>query len=348
MKLVISHRSALRIWRAIRQGKIPQPTPVPNSSEVKLDSTLSGATELRKLLAKHTDNDENSVYLRRLMVIARNHPLSGVGKIDVLVTRRKQRHKSKILRPHLISANPPSSALCILYEGIYMVMPEYLLLLLAEELSQLELLAVAYEFCGTYSVDPDLKHGFQMGLSQLTTINAIKDFAGTAIGKRNIKKIRGMIPLLHERSASPRETDLACALSYSPELGGYWMGDFQMNPREQFEGDEAFVAGGVERYPDILFCNRKVIVEYDSKDFHSEEGKASLDKDRADGLRANGYEVVTITSLHFEKFESFLRAMVRVGSYMGSDVMAAQRSKDVATTRKEMVSWFQQANHQPL
>lgn len=348
MKLIPSHRSALRIWRSVRLGKFPLPTPLPPKAIPSLDRLISSNASLRAIAEAQAPRAQGHGALDVLLETGRDDSLSQAQPFDVLVTDRQSRHPARSIRHHLATSPLPPESLCLLFPGVYLPTPEYLLLQLAEELSEWELLAVAYELCGSYVIDPRLEFGFMPNVDPVSSQGKLRDYCQGARGKRNIRKVRAVCSMLHDGSASPRESDLATALSYPLDQGGFWMGSFQMNVRESFAGFRGYLAGGNDLYPDILFDARPLVVEYDSRAFHGTNDKADRDKDRADGLRAAGYEVVTFTNLQFSSLDKFVQGMARVGSYMGVDVLGPGMDPEIERARCRLLTWMRNPHHQPL
>ncbi len=124
------------------------------------------------------------------------------------------------------------------------------------------------------------------------------------------------------------------------------MGDFTLNADLLFQGEDAKLTGGTNRSPDILFCGTSVICEYDSRTFHANEEELERDKDRADGLRAIGYEVVTASSLHFRSQADMMRLMKRLSRCLRTSVES--EDPEVRAARAKLLGWVRSPNHQPM
>lgn len=347
MRLYLGHMSALRAWRQVRQGRLP----VPRRSACR--SVVDPATSAVELahcglgpLADTTPPDEATCILRGCARDPSGGPQAPLEQLDVLVAKRSQRHRIKGVRHHLLTGEFPEGSFFLLANGVYLPSPELLLTLLSSNLSSWELIALAYELCGSYCLDPSLEAGFASHLEPLTSVDAIKRFLMEAKGLRGSARVGEVLHHLRDGSASPHESDLAMLLGLSPKEGGYWMGDFTLNADLLFQGEDAKLTGGTNRSPDILFCGTSVICEYDSRTFHANEEELERDKDRADGLRAIGYEVVTASSLHFRSQADMMRLMKRLSRCLRTSVES--EDPEVRAARAKLLGWVRSPNHQPM
>ena len=363
MRLFLGHMTALRAWRRIRQGKLPWPRAVTcqtcahslgNAGDLhalvsgdKQASRREGAGGHREGAGGHRSvSREETIPL--LLRTCSTHPLTGTGKLDLLVPDRSQRHRLKGIRHHLLTGTLPPGSFMMVSDGVYLPSTELLFLLLAGALTQWELIAVGHELCGNYCIDATHENGFVPFLEPVSSTDSIKEYLGKVKGRRYVRRACEAIRHVRDGSLSPRETDLATALALPATQGGYWMGDFALNAPLTFLGEDSRIVGSGLRYPDLLFSARPVICEYDSRLHHGERSSSDRDKDRADGLRAVGYSVVTFSSLHFRRRGDFLRAMRRVARYMGADIMGTENDPDVARARLSLFEWMRHPRHQPL
>ena len=162
MRLYLGHISALRAWRQIRQGRLP----VPRRSACR--SVVDPATSAVELahcglgpLADTTPPDEATCILRGCARDPSGGPQAPLEQLDVLVAKRSQRHRIKGVRHHLLTGEFPEGSFFLLANGVYLPSPELLLTLLSSSLSSWELIALAYELCGSHCLDPSLEAGIR-------------------------------------------------------------------------------------------------------------------------------------------------------------------------------------------
>ena len=86
------------------------------------------------------------------------------------------------------------------------------------------------------------------------------------------------------------ETSVALMLSMPVERGGYGLPKPQLNKTPERFGEHVVEA-------DLLWEDAKLVVEYDSKEFHAAKGADKIDADimRANAMRAVGYTVLEVT-----------------------------------------------------
>lgn len=165
-----------------------------------------------------------------------------------------------------------------------------------QELSLVKVAQIAMELCGTYRLPANPEEETSYGRPRLTTVDAIKTFLAAIPGSNGYKHTgapRNLAKVLNwvmERSRSPRETALALMLTLPLELGGYGLPQPALNQSLE----EASV---LDVQPDLLWKDARLVVEYDSSEFHADAGADKVDSDivRANRLRAAGYTVLEVT-----------------------------------------------------
>lgn len=330
VKLFLSHWTALRLWRLLRiRGVTP-----PSSRLNRIEDCACRKRQLADCGISLSPLAVSSRVGCAELETALADPASGAARLDLLVGERSSISNLRNVKHHLLEGTLPPDAFRLVSDGIYLPSPELVFLLLASELSRLRRIALAYELVGSYALDRPSTNGFVSGLSPVTSLDRLRDFLARSTRRRHAARALADLELVHERSASPRETDLAMAFSLPAGDGGYGLGPFSMNPVLRFEGERAVLAGGVRRYPDILFVRDRVVVEYDSDQWHGGVMKPSVDKDRADGLSAVGYTVLTFTNLHFGSYASFSRQMLRLVGHLGEGL--AGEDEVLASARRRL------------
>lgn len=226
--------------------------------------------------------------------------------LDLVVREQVGHQPSHQLVRHLTSREElPSGSLCKIDAGIYVLTPAYCILQVASIATRLAspettpgfalviVAKVACEMCGTYSLS-------EKGLTErkpLTTVGELATLALSSAGSYGVRLLREAIPYIVPNTRSPKETDLALLLCLPEGLGGFAL----PRPLSNFELDVSRVRVGLFATwttctVDFYWPQARLVVEYDSWDFHDElgEGKTAQDDERANALRALGYTVVTI------------------------------------------------------
>lgn len=316
MKLFLGHWTALRLWRRLRiRGVTP-----PVARLGRLDGCVCRKRQLVDCGISLSPPAVSSRVGCADLEVALVDPTSGDVRLDLLVGDRAAISGLRNVRHHLLAGALPPGSLRMVADGIYLPSPELTYLLLAPELSGLRRIALAHELVGSYALDPASPNGFASGLTPVTSLDRLRGYLERSTCRRCAARALEDLGMVHEGSASPRETDLAMAFCLPARDGGYGLGRFEMNRELSFGGELAALVGGVRRYPDLLFPDARVVVEYDSDQWHGGGLKPSLDRDRSDGLSAAGYTVLTFTNLHFGSYESFARQMHRLAGHLGEDL----------------------------
>lgn len=155
---------------------------------------------------------------------------------------------------------------------------------------------LACEFAGTYRLAVANKP-INFDASPLMTCDDLRNMAawlGTTSVERRVKLVAD---LALEKSASPMETAVALMLTLPVEMGGFGLPKPQFNVSPDVRSERGTLSDRDEVKADMLWEDERVVVEYDSYEFHGRLGPWQLSRDalRANILTAIGYSVFRVT-----------------------------------------------------
>lgn len=155
---------------------------------------------------------------------------------------------------------------------------------------------VACEFAGTYRLgrgEGGTAYGMRPLMSMASLARACDD-VGPSQGTRRARRVS---ELALDGSASPMETSLALMLSLPVDFGGFGLERPLLNCPLDVSGERGRVSDRDAVVPDILWFGQRVILEYDSAEFHAARGRGQAKKDaaRSNVLTALGYRVLRAT-----------------------------------------------------
>lgn len=273
MDIVISHKSALRYWRAFNGNPqalffVRRPAPMDHPPSLTAD-----------LLAELAACG---------LVPTRDHPL------DLLFSSASARSQALCIRAHYISRPLPAGALVRLSDHILIASPDLTFVQISTEYPFRGLIMVGCELCGSYRLIDG--RGQKLPKPQKrtapTTASSLRDMAAKmGLGKHAaaVQAAR----FVFDNAESPMEAKTALLLSLPPRLGGYGLPRPTLNPKFVLS-DAAFAI-----YPcnpcrlDLFWPEVHLDVEYDGGT-HEGEGHAGSVA-RAMALTHDGIEVFTIT-----------------------------------------------------
>lgn len=230
--------------------------------------------------------------------------------VDVIVNERVGHSASSLCVRHPGRGGVPSGALCAIGNGVYVFTPAYCVLQVAAmggrlvapdvdaRFAVVVVAKVACEMCGKYSLAVD--SGGSCGSIKRDPLTTVGELANVALSSPNVYGVallRSALPWVVENTRSPKETDVALLMCLPLTLGGYGLpkplSNFDLDVRSVRTG---FFARWTVCNVDFYWPQARLVVEYDSREYHDEQGQAKVEADdqRADALRALGYTVITI------------------------------------------------------
>lgn len=242
MRLALSGLTALRIWRAIRAGKLPGVR-----VGARIDLPAPDPAPANRWTQKAFD----------LAFLGINEPLDQKHPLHIAVPDAKLRIRTRGTACSVFTRIPTGSFVDVGH-GVAIARPELIFAEMGAAMSLPIQLLLGYELCGCYSrdaLDPR-GEGITYSLDPLTTPDAIKNYLEGCHHLPGIWQSRYVLPYLAANAWSPIESVIAQMSLLPVEEAGYGLGDLVLNQRIGY-GD------GGSRVPDILFAGTHVGLNYD-------------------------------------------------------------------------------------
>lgn len=224
--------------------------------------------------------------------------------LHVLVNRKLKTNATKSVITHTLMEEPPAGSLLRYNKNLCVASPELTLLSASTRLSFVELLMLAYEFCGCYSSRPDLEGGI-LTRPPLTSKQEIESFAKSLHGQTGAKQLRNILPYLADGSGSPRETAVAILFCLPKRLGGCGLPLPEMNIGFRLTGAASKLWGYGNAF-DLVWKEAKAIIEYDGESYHSTDDQKDRDHRRRNALTSKGYAVFVLNKKRLSSIDDTL------------------------------------------
>ena len=181
--------------------------------------------------------------------------------------------------------------------GLAVTSPELCFLQMASELPLVGLVALGYELCGGYRLDPESAKdkGFRID-RPLASVESLSSYVARTSGSKGNKNALKALRFIMDGSASPMETILAILLVFPHRLGGYGFPKPLLNHRIDASASVRKATGKSNYYYcDLYWPDEKVDVEYDSDVYHTGSNRIAQDAIRRNALSSMGITVVTVS-----------------------------------------------------
>lgn len=213
--------------------------------------------------------------------------------VNLLVPRALRRKKVPGANLHSLSVEPPRKSILEITDNVSIVSPELCFLQMASSLEFEELVLLGCELCGYYALQspPD---GMIPSLP-LTSKNRLEAFIAKARGAHGVETARKAASFVIDDSASPMETAAYVLLCLPQSLGGYGLPTPVPNKTINLTRATMRTFGSPFYVGDLVWPERKVIMEYDGVDNHAGYEQIARDARRRDALTAEGFSVFVIT-----------------------------------------------------
>lgn len=273
--LVIGYESALDYWRSVRAA-CREPDLEPTSIKVIGALPLTLSQRVRRAAA----------------MCCTKTPL------QIVVPDKRHRHNSAELTNRVFRGPLGKRQLTLIDGSVAVCGAEAIFTQLGADLSLTQLALIASELCGSYGITPMSDDAVSYNLQPLSTINDLMAYAegAKALGIRGASRAVNALRVTSELAASPREAQIAVFLSLSRRQGGADLPGFELNKTIKVPADMIVIVGSKTLKPDILWEHEKLILEYDSNEFHLTVAQKRRDEARRRVYERLGYKVKCLTS----------------------------------------------------
>ena len=271
MDTFVTHDSALRVWRSAASP--------PRSRTTRI--VLMPSQPLHS-------KDVDSVLGFLESYHAANTPL------HLAAQSRETRARDSRICSHVWGERSTVGYFIRLNNEIFVASPELCFIHLATKLSFPQLIAIGYEFLGTYALDPHEYGGFRLR-QPLMTVRSLRAVLDKSSGMHGHKNATRALKYLVQGSASPRETALMILLSLPRNLGGYGLPIPQSNTKV-FRTTNRFEKETQKNYRcDLLWPEWGICLEYDSDAHHRSEDAIANDAKKRLGLLHEHVLAISVT-----------------------------------------------------
>ena len=238
--------------------------------------------------------------------------------VHLLVPNRSLTRISDNVHTHLVQEQLPEGSFYQIAEGLFVCSPEYTLAQLARFLTLAQLAEAASEMLSDYYNHPHTER-LEERKWRIATKESMSSF-GEYASCRGARKMREAIKLVLEHARSPMEIKAALLISLPRHLGGYAF----PRPTLNFEVPIGDLYNLVEQESftvDIAYPGLCVGVEYFGEETHP---SAAADRRRINGLRALGWEILTLDKWQLYNSEAFYKFMLQLGKVTNDCLMRSQ------------------------
>ena len=319
MNIYLSHISAWQFWiwwskscaiplglfhsgECFARGRLPAFS-LPTASVFKSPACTKRA--VKQVL------DANGQKARALLVQA------GIGTgpegcLHVCVPYAPGRHGSgEHIQFHQVCCDLPRRSFVKVAEAVYVAAPELTFMQMARVLELGGLCACGMELAGGYPLDaayqPDGETVYVR--APVTSQTLLASYADRYHGRGGANKARRAARHLCDKSASVKETAMALLALLPRRYGGLGVKGALLNDVVALSSEAVTIARQKRVVCDFRFKGSNVVVEYDGAT-HGDIEARTTDSRRRDALRADGYEVLTLTNAQLQSPSEFQAIIV--------------------------------------
>lgn len=324
MTFVLSHTSALDCWlnsswcvRLLWNYR----NPIPGKDIRGLDgSTLSRRAPAASSFAASV---ASARFLAGLGIIEDG------AKLQVYVSDKKRSGGNDLFEKHVYPISAPPRSLVPLAKGVFASCPELCFVQMANTLSLIELVQLGYRLCAAFSIDG--KTGELRRSDPIVSLGELSSFVAKCAGVWGQKKALQALKYVLPDAGSPKEIALSMLVTMPSRYGGYGLGRPRLNARVELSEDERRASGRSFFLCDMLWADKGVAVEYDSRQYHDGSHAFERDSIKRTVLSGRGYDVLTITTAQLYDPVRFSQCMKALTKKLGKKY----RSRSSAQENKE-------------
>lgn len=236
--------------------------------------------------------------------------------LHVVVPDGFRRNSDDQFAIHRIPAYLPPNSFIRIADFLYIARPELCFLQAANELPLHEAVMLANDLCAMYVIDPYEPFGMR-SREIITTTESIASYLEKAGGLRGINKAKRAIAYSLNRSNSPKETELAVIAMLPLSCGGYGLLKPELNMFVPMSADGAEHLGSQSCCCDMVWMEKKIVLEYDSTLTHLSVQQHFKDKRRFTALGFSGFQTISVTAENVKSFGAIEDLFLRIRHALG-------------------------------
>ena len=214
------------------------------------------------------------------------------------------------------SAGFPQGSFGRLPVGSFCPTPACVVVAMGSRLPVHFLVELACELAGSYRKDSRDVRGM-VERNAVLALDQLCRYLDDASNMRGSKGARKAVPYVIEGSGSPMETTLFTLLCLGIRLGGAGLPKPEMNARIDLPPEQRASTGRSFLKADMLWRDKRLILEYDSDWAHGNSRSLNRDATRRNALQDLGYTVVTVTREQVFNWESFCALVSQIEKRLG-------------------------------
>ena len=264
---------------------------------------------------------------------------------DLLTSSQAARQSTRLANYRLWQTSLPDNSLVdIIGQTVTVGGTEYRLLVASPELCffqmakllpLVELIELGYELCGTYAISPCTKGGLIKRQAR-TTPGSLKQMIELLHNFNGVEKARRAVAHIQDNSRSPKETQISMLASLPTSLGGFGIHPPLLNHELQItDGHMQKVLEGAKLIPDLYWLLAKLILEYDSRDWHSRNTIDEHDARKRTVYNMLGLSVITLTKGQLYDYDAFNAIMQSIRTRVNGRALT-HVSKSYEKKRREL------------
>lgn len=366
-RICLGFETAALYWRAVREGRLPQPKPL---ALTQVDETfvtgfrtlsqtdlaplgislnpygISGRFHCEQATTSVAGN-ETSREERHLVADGLSIPPGTTIPLHLMVGSRGRRRASRAVRSHVAEGTLPPRSLYGITDQVAVCSPELTLTQLSRGMHLLPCIELACEWCGWYALGA-LAQDCGFSSFPLTDLGALRHSLTHARAPRGADAAWQALAYAAEGLASPRETEVFLLLTLPSDVGGYALPKPYANQQVPLKGTPVAALANRPFYVvDLLWPDARVIVEYDGLANHEATPvQAAQDKERRSVLAALGYTVIVITRRDLASPTAFEQKVRQVALALGREL--PRPSASTLEARVALFSWLSDPMHDHL
>lgn len=294
MNVFVTNISALSYWRVIAANDWQRPAAVPGRAFANCATTKEAYLEVAHYLAGW---------------------LPVTCPLHVSIPHASARPRSDEIVCHAVRGVVPDASFYRIHEGIYVSSPERCFVELSSMLSLDELVLLGFELCGRYVFTPNGSDGYTEIAVPLTSAAKLQEVIRLSKGVNGLPKAREALKWVLDFSRSPMETISEQRIVRPVRAGGCNVPIPKSNAPFVLSSQAAKMARRDKFDCDLIWPDKRVVLEYDSKEHHSDPEQAAYDAERASIIEFDGGSLISITpriEQDLRRFEAMVRRLFKL------------------------------------
>lgn len=243
------------------------------------------------------------------------------GSLDIILHAPTRKRFNEVDYVYFWKQLGVKGSLLHLGNEIFCMTPSYLYVWFCARNSEISSIRFGMSLCSSFI---QTSEGLLYQKPSICRVRQLQEVCALSAGRYGVNRATRCLKYVTDDAASPREIALYVLFVAPVRLGGCGFRGARCNYKVSIHNGDS-CDSQLARYADICWPHERVLVEYDSDEFHAFSEKISQDSQRRTELMNQRYRTVSITNNEIKDLVLFRKSVCVIAKLLGRKMPRSEK-----------------------